>query len=83
MGQSGEIKKNIGYMSQRSPLRRLTVEENIDFFSGTTASPTRRKWSASNGSSRWRVSPASAAITHHGERFKQRLAREYAVIHEP
>src|SRR5581483_179091 len=42
--QSEEVKQNIGYMSQRFSLYDdLTVEENIDFFSGIYGVPKARR----------------------------------------
>src|ERR1019366_2225367 len=42
--QSEQIKRNIGYMSQRFSLYDdLTVEENIDFFSGIYGVPRDRR----------------------------------------
>jgi ABC-2 type transport system ATP-binding protein len=50
--QSEEIKQHIGYMSQKFSLYDdLTVEENIDFFSGIYGVPRARVV----GSSAWRL----------------------------
>ncbi len=86
MRQSEEIKKNIGYMSQRFSLYDdLTVGENIDFFSGiygvTNAKKKERKeWVLEMAG----ISDKRKAITRTmASGFKQRLALGCAVIHEP
>jgi ABC-2 type transport system ATP-binding protein len=86
MKESEEIKKNIGYMSQRFSLYDdLTVEENIDFFSGIYSVPAFKK----KARKEWVLE--MAAIADRREHitktlpggFKQRLALGCAVIHEP
>jgi ABC-2 type transport system ATP-binding protein len=86
MRQSEEIKKNIGYMSQKFSLYEdLTVEENIDFFSGIYSVPApkageRKEWVISMAG----LEERRGAVT--GELpggFKQRLALGCAIIHEP
>ena len=84
--RSEEIKKSIGYMSQRFSLYEdLTVEENVDFFSGIYNVPQARKqarkqWAldmAGLGDSRdtlTRTLPGG---------YKQRLALGCAILHEP
>ena len=86
MTQTEEIKKNIGYMSQRFSLYDdLTVEENIDFFSGIYGVPDNRK----DERKQWVLDMAGIvgmrrAITRTmAGGFKQRLALGCAVIHEP
>jgi len=84
--RSEEIKKSIGYMSQRFSLYDdLTVEENINFFSGIYNVPqvrkqTRKQWAldmAGLGDSR-----GALTRTLPGG-FKQRLALGCAILHEP
>jgi ABC-2 type transport system ATP-binding protein len=84
--RSEEIKKIIGYMSQRFSLYDdLTVEENINFFSGIYNVPharklVRKQWvleMAGLGDSRnalTRTLPGG---------YKQRLALGCAILHEP
>jgi len=86
MTQSEEIKKNIGYMSQRFSLYDdLTIEENIDFFSGIYGVSDDKK----NARKEWVLDMAGIgqkrkAITRTmASGFKQRLALGCAVIHEP
>jgi len=86
MRQSEEIKKNIGYMSQRFSLYDdLTVEENIDFFSGIYGvadekKVERKQWVLEMAG----IAGKRKAITRTmASGFKQRLALGCAVIHEP
>jgi ABC-2 type transport system ATP-binding protein len=84
--QSEEIKKSIGYMSQRFSLYEdLTVEENINFFSGIYNVPQAKKqarklWALEmaglrdSGSALTRTLPGG---------YKQRLALGCAILHEP
>ena len=83
---SEEIKKIIGYMSQRFSLYDdLTVEENINFFSGIynvspAKKPARKQWAlemAGLGNSR------SAITRTLPGGYKQRLALACAILHEP
>jgi ABC-2 type transport system ATP-binding protein len=84
--QSEEIKKTIGYMSQKFSLYDdLTVEENINFYSGIYSVPESRKKERKE----WVLSMAglqdkrnSLTLTLPGG-FKQRLALGCAVLHEP
>ena len=80
------IKENIGYMSQRFSLYEdLTVEENIDFYSGIYKIAQGRKLERKE----WVIE--MAGLTEHrrsrtGELsggWKQRLALGCAILHEP
>ena len=84
--QQEEIKRNIGYMSQRFSLYEdLTVEENIDFYSGIYRLPAakkkeRKEWVIElSGLGEHRHSPTG--ILSGG--WKQRLALGCAILHEP
>lgn len=84
--QSEEIKKNIGYMSQRFSLYDdLTVEENIDFFSGMYGVSgerriERKEWVLAMAG----ISDRRKALTGTlPAGFKQRLALGCAILHEP
>ena len=86
LSESEAIKRRIGYMSQLFSLYSdLTVEENINFFSGLNGVPRgrraeRREWAL-----------RMAGLTEHLGRltgnlplgWKQRLALGCAVLHEP
>lgn len=84
--EAEKIKAHIGYMSQRFSLYEdLTVEENIDFYSGIYRIPkeTRRE------RKEWVIGMAGLA-EHRDSRtailsggWKQRLALGCAVLHEP
>jgi len=84
--QREQIKANIGYMSQKFSLYEdLTVEENIDFYSGIYRIPADRKvarkeWvlqMAGLGDRRsWRTGLLPGG-------WKQRLALGCAILHEP
>jgi ABC-2 type transport system ATP-binding protein len=84
--EAEEIKKNIGYMSQRFSLYEdLTVEENIDFYSGIYRIPAERKRQRKE----WVIEMAgleerrrSRTATLSGG-WKQRLALGCAILHEP
>lgn len=81
-----KIRKKIGYMSQKFSLYNdLTVEENINFYSGIYGiskekARERKKWiiemAGLQGMEKVRTSELSGA-------FKQRLAFGCALIHEP
>ncbi|ABB30899.1 ABC transporter related protein [Geobacter metallireducens RCH3] len=84
--QPEEIKKNIGYMSQKFSLYEdLTVEENIDFYSGIYRIPDAKKKERKE----WVI--RMAGLTEHRTSktailsggWKQRLALGCAVLHEP
>ena len=84
--QAEQIKKQIGYMSQKFSLYEdLTVEENIDFYSGIYRIPAlkklqRKEWViAMAGLTEQR---ASRTATLSGG-WKQRLALGCAILHEP
>jgi len=86
MTESEEIKKHIGYMSQKFSLYEdLTVEENIDFFSGIYSVPPQKK----SERKEWVISMAGIgdrrkSVTKNlPQGFKQRLALGCAVLHEP
>jgi ABC-2 type transport system ATP-binding protein len=84
--QAEEIKKHIGYMSQRFSLYEdLTVEENIDFYGGIYRIPRavmrqRREWVLKMAGlaehARARTGTLAAG-------WKQRLSLGCAVLHEP
>ncbi len=84
--QSEQIKEKIGYMSQKFSLYDdLSVEENINFFSGIYSVPDVRKKERKE----WALSMAglqdkrnSLTRTLSGG-FKQRLALGCAVLHQP
>jgi ABC-2 type transport system ATP-binding protein len=84
--EAEEIKKNIGYMSQRFSLYEdLTVEENIDFYSGIYRIPAEKKRQRKE----WVIEMAgltdrrrSRTATLSGG-WKQRLALGCAILHEP
>ncbi len=80
------IKQQIGYMSQKFSLYEdLTVEENIDFYSGIYRIPAERKKTRKE----WVI--AMAGLTRHRQAitgtlsggWKQRLALGCAILHEP
>ena len=84
--QTGQVKSCIGYMSQRFSLYEdLTVEENIDFYSGVYQVPAAKK----RERKAWVIEMAHlgdllnspAGILPGG--LKQRLALGCAVLHEP
>jgi ABC-2 type transport system ATP-binding protein len=80
------IKEHIGYMSQRFSLYEdLTVEENIDFYSGIYKIPQdqkidRKEWVLDMAGLRDHRS-AKTGILSAG--WKQRLALGCAILHEP
>jgi len=84
--ETEEIKKNIGYMSQRFSLYEdLTVEENIDFFSGIYKIPGEKK----KARKEWVIDMAGLAERRNSPTatlsggWKQRLALGCAILHEP
>jgi ABC-2 type transport system ATP-binding protein len=84
--QPEQIKANIGYMSQRFSLYQdLTVEENIDFYSGIYCIPAAKKKERKE----WVIEMAGLAGHRHQPTailsggWKQRLALGCAILHEP
>ena len=84
--ETEKIKTQIGYMSQKFSLYDdLTVEENIDFYSGIYRIPAEKK----SARKQWALQMAGltehrhslAAVLSGG--WKQRLALGCAVLHEP
>jgi ABC-2 type transport system ATP-binding protein len=86
MKESEEIKKNIGYMSQKFSLYDdLTVEENINFFSGVYGvskglKRERMEWVLEMAGLRDRKNTITRTLAGG---FKQRLALGCAILHEP
>jgi ABC-2 type transport system ATP-binding protein len=84
--QSEQIKERIGYMSQRFSLYEdLTVEENIDFYSGIYRIPAakkreRKEWVLETAGLKDRRKSKTATLAGG---WKQRLALGCAVLHEP
>ncbi len=84
--QAEKIKSHIGYMSQKFSLYEdLTVEENIDFYSGIYQIPAEKKQRRKE----W-VIEMSGLKDHRRSRtsilsggWKQRLALGCAILHEP
>ena len=86
ISQRYKIKETIGYMSQKFSLYEdLTIEENIDFYSGIYKLPKQKKkvrkdWIfKTTGLEKLKSSLTGTISTG----FKQRLAFGCAVIHEP
>ena len=84
--QPEKIKANIGYMSQKFSLYQdLTVEENIDFYSGIYRIPPREEAARKE----WVIEMAGLAEHRHRPTavlsggWKQRLALGCAILHEP
>ena len=84
--QREEIKRCIGYMSQKFSLYDdLTVEENIDFFSGIYRIPREKK----AGRKAWVLEMANLQEHRHTRTgllpggWKQRLSLGCALLHEP
>ncbi|GER94026.1 ABC transporter ATP-binding protein [hot springs metagenome] len=86
MKESEEIKKTIGYMSQKFSLYDdLTVEENIRFFSGIYGVPKnkrkeRMEWVLEMAGIKDKKNAITKTLPGG---FKQRLALGCAVLHEP
>ncbi|MEC7840282.1 MAG: ABC transporter ATP-binding protein [Chlamydiota bacterium] len=84
--QSEIIKEHIGYMSQKFSLYEdLTVEENIDFYSGIYRVPREKKEKRKE----WVIEMAGLTQHRHSRTsslsggWKQRLALGCAVLHKP
>jgi ABC-2 type transport system ATP-binding protein len=86
MKESNKVKTRIGYMSQRFSLYNdLTVEENINFFSGVYNLPEeklreRKKWVLSIANLEGKEKLLTGSLPGG---IKQRLALGTAVIHQP
>lgn len=86
MKESEEIKKTIGYMSQKFSLYDdLTVEENIDFFSGiygvrNDKKKERKERVLDMAGLKDRITAITKTLPGG---FKQRLALGCAILHEP
>jgi ABC-2 type transport system ATP-binding protein len=84
--QPEKIKSNIGYMSQKFSLYEdLTVEENIDFYSGiycigTEKKKQRKEWVIEMAGLRDHRRSRTAILSGG---WKQRLALGCAILHEP
>ena len=84
--QAEEVKKHIGYMSQKFSLYDdLTVEENIDFFSGIYGVPRRKRAERKEYALRMagleERRDTKTGVLPGG--WKQRLALGCAILHEP
>ena len=84
--ESERIKASIGYMSQKFSLYEdLTVEENIDFYSGIYRLPPAKKQERKE----WVIGMAGLRMHRHARTgvlssgWKQRLALGCAILHEP
>ena len=84
--QSEEIKGHIGYMSQKFSLYEdLTVEENVDFYSGIYRIAPEKKQARKD----WVIRMAGLEDHRHARTgtlsggWKQRLALGCAILHEP
>jgi ABC-2 type transport system ATP-binding protein len=84
--ENEQIKKRIGYMSQKFSLYPdLTVEENIDFFSGIY----RVKGPERSARKAWALATAGLAVARKlivrelAQGFKQRLALVCSLLHRP
>src|ERR1700691_3421224 len=84
--QSEDVKQNIGYMSQRFSLYDdLSVEENIDFFSGIYSVPRERRAERKDYVLRMAgIEERRSSLTGLlSGGWKQRLALGCAILHEP
>jgi ABC-2 type transport system ATP-binding protein len=84
--ESEKIKSHIGYMSQRFSLYEdLTVEENIDFYSGIYKIPAekkaaRKEWVIEMAGLREHCDSKAGSLS---VGWKQRLSLGCAILHEP
>jgi len=84
--ETEKIKQNIGYMSQKFSLYEdLTVEENIDFYSGIYCLPReirtdRKEWALRMAGLQERRTSLTNTLAGG---WKQRLALGCAILHEP
>jgi len=84
--ETEKIKQNIGYMSQKFSLYEdLTVEENIDFYSGIYCLPreirtARKEWALQMAGLQERRTSLTNTLAGG---WKQRLALGCAILHEP
>jgi ABC-2 type transport system ATP-binding protein len=84
--ESEKIKQNIGYMSQKFSLYEdLTVEENLNFYSGIYRLPSamreeRKEWVLQMAGLKDRKSSLTSTLAGG---WKQRLALGCAILHEP
>jgi len=84
--ESEKIKQNIGYMSQKFSLYEdLTVEENLDFYSGIYSLPgkikaERKEWVLQMAGLQERRTGMTQTLAGG---WKQRLALGCAILHEP
>ncbi|MBZ5727193.1 MAG: ABC transporter ATP-binding protein [Acidobacteriia bacterium] len=84
--QPEEIRRSIGYMSQKFSLYDdLTVEENIDFFTGIYGVPRERRAARKDYVLRMaNLSERRSALTRTlAGGWKQRLALGCAILHDP
>jgi ABC-2 type transport system ATP-binding protein len=84
--EAKNIKRQIGYMSQRFSLYEdLTVEENLRFFGGIYGlSPARSRARAQELLDRMDLGERRRDLTRHlAKGLRQRLALASAIIHEP
>ncbi|MBI5177731.1 MAG: ABC transporter ATP-binding protein [Nitrospinae bacterium] len=85
-GEADELKRNIGYMSQKFSLYEdLTVEENIRFFGGVyglgkARVKERQEWVVEMAGLKGREKSLTGTLSGG---WKQRLALGCAIIHEP
>ena len=84
--QSEEIKSHIGYMSQKFSLYEdLTVEENVDFYSGIyriapEKKKARKEWTIRMAGLEGHLDTLTGTLSGG---WKQRLALGCAILHEP